>query len=91
MKIARYLWMFSLLLGLILLQPGLATAANINVVWTSEVGQFAPLARLRLEAHHHWRRRSQEREPEASRPRSPERMPPHQLAWSMNGMMSRTP
>jgi NitT/TauT family transport system substrate-binding protein len=43
MKIARYLWPLSLLLELILLKPGLATAANINVVWTSEVGQFAPL------------------------------------------------
>ena len=43
MKIARNLWLLSLLLELILLQPGLATAANINVVWTSEVGQFAPL------------------------------------------------
>ena len=43
MKIARYLCLLSLLLELILLQPGLATAANINVVWTSEVGQFAPL------------------------------------------------
>jgi NitT/TauT family transport system substrate-binding protein len=43
MKIARYLCLLSLLLELILLKPGLATAANINVVWTSEVGQFAPL------------------------------------------------
>src|SRR6267142_147391 len=43
MKIARYLWLLSLLLELILLKPGPATAANINVVWTSEVGQFAPL------------------------------------------------
>ena len=43
MKISRYLCLLSLLLELILLQPGLATAANINVVWTSEVGQFAPL------------------------------------------------
>ena len=43
MKIARYLCLLSLLLQLILLRPGLATAANINVVWTSEVGQFAPL------------------------------------------------
>lgn len=43
MKMARYLWLLSLLLELILLKPGLATAANINVVWTSEVGQFAPL------------------------------------------------
>jgi NitT/TauT family transport system substrate-binding protein len=43
MKIARYLCLLSLLLELILLQPGLAAAANINVVWTSEVGQFAPL------------------------------------------------
>ena len=43
MKISRYLCLLSLLLELILLRPGLATAANINVVWTSEVGQFAPL------------------------------------------------
>ena len=43
MKIARNLWLLSLLLELILLKPGPATAANINVVWTSEVGQFAPL------------------------------------------------
>lgn len=43
MKIARYLCLLNLLLELILLKPGLATAANINVVWTSEVGQFAPL------------------------------------------------
>ena len=43
MKMARHLWLLSLLLELILLKPGLATAANINVVWTSEVGQFAPL------------------------------------------------
>jgi ABC-type nitrate/sulfonate/bicarbonate transport system substrate-binding protein len=43
MKIARYLWLLSLLLELILLKLGPATAANINVVWTSEVGQFAPL------------------------------------------------
>jgi len=43
MKIARNLWLLSLLLESILLKPGPATAANINVVWTSEVGQFAPL------------------------------------------------
>ena len=43
MKIARNLWLLSLLLELILLKPGPAIAANINVVWTSEVGQFAPL------------------------------------------------
>jgi NitT/TauT family transport system substrate-binding protein len=43
MKIARYLCLLSLLVELILLQPELARAANINVVWTSEVGQFAPL------------------------------------------------
>ena len=43
MTIARYLCLLSLLLEVILLKPGLATAANINVVWTSEVGQFAPL------------------------------------------------
>ena len=43
MKISRYLCLLSLLLELILLKPGVAAAANINVVWTSEVGQFAPL------------------------------------------------
>jgi ABC-type nitrate/sulfonate/bicarbonate transport system substrate-binding protein len=43
MKTARYLGLLSLLVELILLRPGLADAANINVVWTSEVGQFAPL------------------------------------------------
>ena len=43
MKTARYLGLLGLLLALILLKPGLASAANINVVWTSEVGQFAPL------------------------------------------------
>jgi len=43
MKTARYLGLLSLLLALILLKPGLASAANINVLWTSEVGQFAPL------------------------------------------------
>src|SRR5262247_2366506 len=43
MKTARYLGLLSLLLALILLKLGLASAANINVVWTSEVGQFAPL------------------------------------------------
>ena len=43
MKIARYLCLLSLLVELILLKPELAPAANINVVWTSEVGQFAPL------------------------------------------------
>src|SRR5882724_10246142 len=43
MKIARYLWLLSLLAGLLLLESGPATAANINVVWSSEVGQFAPL------------------------------------------------
>ena len=43
MKIARHLWLLSFLLALILLNPISATAANINVVWTSEVGQFAPL------------------------------------------------
>jgi NitT/TauT family transport system substrate-binding protein len=43
MKIARHLWLLSFLLALILLNPTSATAANINVVWTSEVGQFAPL------------------------------------------------
>src|SRR5499425_331219 len=43
MKTARHLGLLSLLLALILLKPGLASAAQINVVWTSEVGQFAPL------------------------------------------------
>jgi ABC-type nitrate/sulfonate/bicarbonate transport system substrate-binding protein len=43
MKIAHHLWVWSFLAGLLLLKPATATAANINVVWTSEVGQFAPL------------------------------------------------
>jgi NitT/TauT family transport system substrate-binding protein len=42
MKIIRLLWLLSFL-GLALLNPTPVTAANINVVWTSEVGQFAPL------------------------------------------------
>jgi ABC-type nitrate/sulfonate/bicarbonate transport system substrate-binding protein len=32
-----------LILSAVLTLPGAASAANINVVWTSEVGQFAPL------------------------------------------------
>lgn len=45
MKIPRHLiwWMLSLLPGLLLLKATPASAANIYVVWTSEVGQFAPL------------------------------------------------
>ena len=45
MKIPRrlLLWMLSLLPGLLLLKAIPASAANIYVVWTSEVGQFAPL------------------------------------------------
>jgi NitT/TauT family transport system substrate-binding protein len=43
MKIARYSWLWSFLAGLFLLNPIPVTAGNINVVWTSEVGQFAPL------------------------------------------------
>jgi NitT/TauT family transport system substrate-binding protein len=43
MKIFRVLLRLSFLFGLFLLQTGPALAANINVVWTSEVGQFAPL------------------------------------------------
>jgi NitT/TauT family transport system substrate-binding protein len=43
MKIFRVLLRLSFLFGLFLLQKGPALAANINVVWTSEVGQFAPL------------------------------------------------
>ena len=42
MKIIRHSWLLSFL-GLSLLNPIPVTAANINVVWTSEVGQFAPL------------------------------------------------
>ncbi|MBM4262624.1 MAG: ABC transporter substrate-binding protein [Deltaproteobacteria bacterium] len=38
-----YLRKMFLLLAFVLLQAGPAAAANINVVWTSEVGQFAPL------------------------------------------------
>jgi ABC-type nitrate/sulfonate/bicarbonate transport system substrate-binding protein len=43
MKIARHPWLLGLLAGLLLLPTASAAAANINVVWTSEVGQFAPL------------------------------------------------
>jgi NitT/TauT family transport system substrate-binding protein len=43
MKTARHLSLAGLLAGLLLLQTAPAAAANINVVWTSEVGQFAPL------------------------------------------------
>jgi NitT/TauT family transport system substrate-binding protein len=35
--------LFSFLAGLLLLKATPSAAANINVVWTSEVGQFAPL------------------------------------------------
>lgn len=43
MKIARHLWVLSIFAGLFLEKPPSANAASINVVWTSEVGQFAPL------------------------------------------------
>jgi len=43
MKNFRVLSRLSFLFGLFLLQTQAASAANINVVWTSEVGQFAPL------------------------------------------------
>jgi len=43
MKNFRVLSRLSFLFGLFLLQTQVASAANINVVWTSEVGQFAPL------------------------------------------------
>jgi ABC-type nitrate/sulfonate/bicarbonate transport system substrate-binding protein len=43
MKKSRHLRALSFLAGLFLLQAAPAVAANINVVWTSEVGQFAPL------------------------------------------------
>jgi ABC-type nitrate/sulfonate/bicarbonate transport system substrate-binding protein len=43
MKIVRHLSVLGLLCGLSLLQVAPVSAANINVVWTSEVGQFAPL------------------------------------------------
>jgi NitT/TauT family transport system substrate-binding protein len=43
MNIARYPLLLSFLAGWLLLEPATAGAANINVVWTSEVGQFAPL------------------------------------------------
>jgi ABC-type nitrate/sulfonate/bicarbonate transport system substrate-binding protein len=43
MKVSCQVWLLSILVGLILLRPAAAPAANINVVWTSEVGQFAPL------------------------------------------------
>jgi NitT/TauT family transport system substrate-binding protein len=43
MKIARHLSVFSFAVASLLLQAAPTPAANINVVWTSEVGQFAPL------------------------------------------------
>ncbi len=43
MKIVRHLSVLSLLCGSFLLPVAPVFAANINVVWTSEVGQFAPL------------------------------------------------
>ena len=43
MKTTRYPSLLSSLTGLLLLQAAPAIAGNINVVWTSEVGQFAPL------------------------------------------------
>lgn len=43
MKRLRHLSRLVFFFGLILLQTQAAAAANINVVWTSEVGQFAPL------------------------------------------------
>src|SRR5713226_10330454 len=43
MKIARHLSVLSFFAGLLLLEAPPASAANINVVWTSEVGQSAPL------------------------------------------------
>jgi NitT/TauT family transport system substrate-binding protein len=43
MKKSRHLPALSFLAGLFLLPAAPALAANINVVWTSEVGQFAPL------------------------------------------------
>jgi ABC-type nitrate/sulfonate/bicarbonate transport system substrate-binding protein len=43
MKKSRHLPALSFLAGLFLLPAAAALAANINVVWTSEVGQFAPL------------------------------------------------
>jgi NitT/TauT family transport system substrate-binding protein len=42
MKIEGRVWKLVLML-LLLFQAGNASAAQINVVWTSEVGQFAPL------------------------------------------------
>lgn len=41
MKVNR--WMRNVLAAALLLYAAPASAANINVVWTSEVGQFAPL------------------------------------------------
>jgi ABC-type nitrate/sulfonate/bicarbonate transport system substrate-binding protein len=43
MKITLSPWLFIFFAGMLLLPAGSAAAANINVVWTSEVGQFAPL------------------------------------------------
>jgi len=41
MKLSRHI--LSFIVALLLLPPATASAANMNVVWTSEVGQFAPL------------------------------------------------
>src|SRR5688572_33260349 len=43
MKRHQYLAGLGLLLGMLWLGAASAPAAQINVVWTSEVGQFAPL------------------------------------------------
>jgi hypothetical protein len=43
MKKSHRLPALSFLAGWFLLQAAPAVAANINIVWTSEVGQFAPL------------------------------------------------
>ncbi|MGH8546933.1 MAG: ABC transporter substrate-binding protein, partial [Gammaproteobacteria bacterium] len=43
MNLRYYFRLLSLFLGFILLAAAPVSAAQINVVWTSEVGQFAPL------------------------------------------------
>ena len=43
MKVSRYLLGFIVVLSLLIPLRDHASAAQINVVWTSEVGQFAPL------------------------------------------------
>jgi ABC-type nitrate/sulfonate/bicarbonate transport system substrate-binding protein len=50
MTLACHRWLLGILAGLFVLPTTPAAGANINVVWTSEVGQFAPLW-ITKEAH----------------------------------------